>query len=533
MSFLFLYFCIFQTILAQGLKSWDFFKYNNITPPLNKEEDPSFNSDNWGTRYTSPDTENLDMGLCSCDLSNLCDYRCCCDTSCDAKLVEEWRSQKICLNENLRMTQYMCDSSEKDENQRNNRLFVKDQIFNMMCVFYDRSGDMGEFYHDKEGDPETNGKLINNWNKKFFLDDSGSEEDKSYSYKKVIKGNIINKSNETDVPILVYGPDSSGNCVKNKVLKFMEKIDTTCKINEPLEGYVIEIYQSPNKKEEPIRFSFLDNSTTSGIFNYKFKYNKKSEGDETVITLSTIERNKKDNDFFKTIIEWENEEKTDDSILTKTSAKGYLQGSPLTFKIGEKVYKGTLFNGDNNGECGEEGTDSESKIYINFQNSLVYSCYTSNTSSSSIAKNLTNESNKISIGKKKLVNNEWLEVRYPKEGEVSEGSDGRNGDLNIVLEIITTKSGLSGREDLVIEDAKIKYSWSDKKFNKSIVRFQVKFAEVTYDMFENTDDKITSIKKLPSSLFKTTNGGGEYLRKNKNSFSFIFLLLNIINCLFL
>lgn len=94
-----------------------------------------------------------DQGSCMCDLTlNLCDYGCCCDELCTRELVNNWRGNGECIDPvDQRIEKYKCKNERDtyDYNKKKGGLTFKDQIDNLLCVRFDNSKEMGEFYDTK------------------------------------------------------------------------------------------------------------------------------------------------------------------------------------------------------------------------------------------------------------------------------------------------------------------------------------------------------------------------------------------------
>ena len=63
-----------------------------ITPDI-KDEDYA----NWSSRETTKLSTEKDMGQCTCDLTNRCDLRCCCDKDCSEEIIKNWEDEGNCL----------------------------------------------------------------------------------------------------------------------------------------------------------------------------------------------------------------------------------------------------------------------------------------------------------------------------------------------------------------------------------------------------------------------------------------------------
>ena len=150
-------------------------------PPINETEDSE--------KIVNPEG-HLDIGRCSCDLSNVCNFRCCCDLDCNETIREKWKKNYECLNVDYKYYNYENNCGVKISQYKK-----YDQFFNLMCIHRDNSPDMGEFYGDLEDEKEGNDKKEKEdvWGKKYKGE---YNETKSEGYG------------------ILYESDSNGNCVK-------------------------------------------------------------------------------------------------------------------------------------------------------------------------------------------------------------------------------------------------------------------------------------------------------------------------------
>ena len=102
-----------------------------------------------------------DLGQCACDLSKFCDYKCDCATYDDGKKCVESYEYKD------RMDVYLCKSRKEafEYNKKNASINLKDHIHSLMCVQFDKTVDLGEFYKKDPEEPDT---LAREWVNQFF-----------------------------------------------------------------------------------------------------------------------------------------------------------------------------------------------------------------------------------------------------------------------------------------------------------------------------------------------------------------------------
>ena len=108
------------------------------------------------------DTEQTNS--CTCDLTNHCDYKCCCNNDCEKTQLTEWRENDIYLNYHKSIIEDFKCKSRKNNLKYNNEkagLTVNDHIYNIMCIQFVRSGEIRNSY------PKTEDKV--NKDKKIFL----------------------------------------------------------------------------------------------------------------------------------------------------------------------------------------------------------------------------------------------------------------------------------------------------------------------------------------------------------------------------
>ena len=132
-----------------------------------------------------------DLGQCQCDLSKFCDYNCPCDTYDNGKKCDE-------SYENIdRMEEYKCKSRKEtfEYNKKNATIKLKDHIHSLMCVQFDRTKDLGEFYKKEPLEADT---LAKEWVSQFFP----------------------SLNDQNDDIMTIYKPDSNGYCMNSKRKKF-------------------------------------------------------------------------------------------------------------------------------------------------------------------------------------------------------------------------------------------------------------------------------------------------------------------------
>ncbi len=324
-----------------------------------------------------------DLGQCACDLSKFCDYKCDCATYDDGKKCVESYEYKD------RMDEYLCKSRKRafEYNKDKAGINLKDHIHSLMCVQFDKTVDLGEFYKKDPEEPDT---LAREWVSQFFPN------------KEIKKG-----ENE------IYKPDSNGYCVKTSIDEIKNN-EYSCIYNKNSIDFVEEgeSYGSGTNYNE-VKVNVATNKST---------------------ILKSIEKLNIVN--FKIL--W-------DTKKTKNILPiGYSQGNPISIKIGNDIYKEYYFPIiDNQGDCIKYKNNEDYTINfktILFKNDAIYACKTSDIATSYIYEYLCNKdiyicSNPNCYDSKKIV--------CPTLS--------KNTGVNFKLNIYTSKKGkqLSQYEEII------------------------------------------------------------------------------------
>ena len=383
-----------------------------------------------------------DLGQCTCDLSNLCDYNCPCDKDCDTSY--EYKE---------RMDEFRCKkkSDTFEYNKKKAGIKIKDHIFNLMCIQYDNSGDMGEFYKET---PEDEDKKAKEWEDNFFKNDIKEEINKTYLYK----------------------PDSNGYCINSSFFE-TKNHEYSC-----LKG-------DKNLNESFSKDEYKSYGNGTNIISIK-KYNKTKETIEGELLMSN---NKAGIIYFKSL--WINETENNNK------PNGYMQGSPLSVKIGNDEYNQYFFPIiDGEGYCINESNinNTISMKTFSFKNNALYSCKLgSNLRETIIYKSLCGGAEICSTPQ---CNNDLYKLNC---------SDASNKtDVNIQLNIYTSKNGkeYSPYEEII----GFKLYINEDSYKDRLI-FKIKFIDVSHSSYINTKNKkITSLINLPDDVMKA-------LSEKKNS----------------
>ena len=155
------FFCLYLII---QIKSSDFKEdyYKNKAKMCQEDED----------KETTEYTTELDFALCPCNLHRrLCDYNCCCDPCCD-----EEDENNFSITCDIRQVvsvhdKFKCQNRANIYHYQDHNALIEshDQVFSLMCIKYDRSKDMGEFYVEYK-DNNNFDSLINDYFREHYTD---------------------------------------------------------------------------------------------------------------------------------------------------------------------------------------------------------------------------------------------------------------------------------------------------------------------------------------------------------------------------
>ena len=228
-----------------------------ITPNI---EDGDY--ENWSSRETTKLSTEKDMGQCTCDLTNRCDLRCCCDKDCSEEIIKNWEDEGNCLKtkKDFLFEDYFCKSRNDSYNYNKNKagITVNDHIFNLMCIYFDNTKDMGEFYLDEDYKVEVQ-TLKEDWTKDFLKENQENKE---------IKEGEVYKYGES-LSFTLYKPDSNGNCIKVQKVDFLKPFHSSC--IPPNTGFQENNKGKIDLVKTPIEFGISSKSIKEAtyIFNYK------------------------------------------------------------------------------------------------------------------------------------------------------------------------------------------------------------------------------------------------------------------------
>ena len=437
-------------------------------------------ADTSGEQLQGPNNYNS----CPCDLSSYCDYRCCCDEKCDAK---DWRQQGICLNKEKKNynSEFLCTDDKKllfKYNSLKAGITIKDHIFNIMCMKYDRTKSMFKFYDISFSTAQNKlESLYSKWK------DSLTAHDES-------KDNLV----YIETGFSIYKPDSNGNCIKTQHIYYFKPIETICYGNSK----EIKNEISKNKK---CKLKENDTGNLNEVqYIIYYNYTNSTTSDNFICYYIPLSSETEEDRPIKFKVKWINIASKNPKL---SGVGGYLQGMPVLIKINGtfRFENGFYVHGaDKNGKCGGTLKNPTDPV-ISFKKDLIYSCWTDNTEyvlpilnfkSISIAK----------YGDKKInEDDEWIDINESDYNEAKNNISnclGKEKGINIFLGIITSKKGYKNSQKMYIENATINSVCNEKVRN--VISFFVRFSEISYKLYENKiNGKFSSFASLPHSLIQS------------------------------
>lgn len=472
-------FFIFTYILLNfdfSLSQEDKFYYfgERITPK--KEEGKS----SWANKETTKFSKTLDMGPCTCDLTNHCDYRCCCDPDCNGdEIVKVWKRKGICLNKNNnRMEKFKCDSRKNSFNFNKNEagISIKDHIFNIMCIERDNNKDMGKFYLEEFNNNQVK-EAKEKWLKDFFEHPESPESEERYEY-----GDLINNN------INVFKSDSNGNCIRAKIY-FLKPFESSC------------IYES--EKELPQEGDQYGNGLITEI-SYVLQYQKNEDSTYSIIrNPPKIMRMNNTQKLVKFKVIWQDLSYDPYKI---PSTYGYLQGNPIKVAEvdGNNIYYYSngfvLPSSNSHSKCISSSNINESINFntILFKKDLMFSCRYDNLDDINIY-NQCKKHLKIAPSADSSLSdfNSWIDLNSVCLDELD------RQDIEIKLIILTSKEGKENEPYEYIKYARFFISNTANNNTSPTISFKVKFIDFSYSSIENSKNKkITSLIPLSKNIIE-------------------------------
>jgi len=423
-----------------------------------------------------------DFGPCTCDLHRgLCDFDCCCDDDCDDDQKERFTFD--CENDyhpkhindkfkcqNLKKTYEFYKNRSHEKNvysYHNNEDLNKyhDHIFGLMCMKYDRTGDIGEFYKEFEGDDtkksneldEYHNNYLNIFNKTIDADIAAFRRDND-----IIKVNMGMVYKNVKTGINIYQSDAFGNCIKTLEINYLQPIENVeCGMNvnekNKQENYTdnftnVEcdnnsyyiLYNNRIEKNETCNSDILQNLLMNQsliIKEFFITIYYEEIDDEGYINFTTKETSIKSlfmhiplgeikrvkQKFNVRFIKYQSDSGQYDNT-TKVGIPGYLINKPILFKINNKIYERIQIQGadPDDGRCLLSGLQNNivniNDPFILFKVDTIYTC------KASISTNDINNNNNFNLNYK-IFNNfkEEDNIEYGKYGFI-ETKIGNNED---------------------------------------------------------------------------------------------------------
>lgn len=395
------------------------------------------------------DPDQKDLGQCTCNLTAICDYNCPCDEACTSEDKEKFNTKEIDVSKynKDRMEDFKCKSLEEvfDYNKNKAGINVKDHIFNLMCIHFDRSGDLGEFYLSEPKEGEATNKA-RDWVNHFFQTESNLGTDQREIFK----------------------PDSNGYCIKS-IVSESKTNEYSCIATE------INVTQLNSR-----------NVNVNKYGNGNYNASVKIKGDSIDVLETNFNSNIKN---FKILSRTENENQNGRPM-------GYIQGSPIKIRLNNDLYDQYYFPIiNNNGQCARINEDNNNfnMKTILFKNNAIYSCILGNN-------------NYMDTEIYNLLCNSIMTIcRSPNDCNSQQIScpnitNMNSVGINIQLDIYISKEGKEYNPHEIINNSTITLT----PYNEQVLMFKVKFIDVSYSSYINTKNgKITSLIPLSDNLIKS------------------------------
>ena len=387
-----------------------------------------------------------DMANCTCDLSSLCDYNCPCDPKCTEEDKKKFNiNEKDTLNYGKdRLADFKCENKKDKYKYNKNKagMTVKDHLFSLLCIHFDRSGDLGEFYLENPNN-ENSQNIQNEWINKFFTTYENSE-DNSFNY---------------------YKPDSNGNCIKSNFSKF-KNYQISCISNTSTlfdqQGYTINNYGT----------NYIGTNQDS-TQNKKqiFYYNSETRNSDFKVTWGINNENQNQN-----------------------RPKGYIQGGPIKIKLDDNTQYDQYYLPiiDINGNCITDNiNDTVSIKPILFKANTTYSCIYDNSNN-----NINNTFIYQFLYKRNRLCHSPIDcenIKYDCSPPTLTG----NQNTIFTLNIYTSKEGKEHEPYEIIKGYKCYATESNSNENQKILTLKINFIDISSSSYYNTKNgKITSLNPL-------------------------------------
>ena len=546
---------------------------------------------------TNQETSDYNVGkdFGPCDLHRgLCDFDCCCDEDCNDD--QKKRFTFDCYNDyhpkhindkfkcqNLKKTyEYYKNRSHENNvySYHNNEDLNKyhDHIFGLMCMKYDRTGDIGEFYKEFEGDDKKKKDKLDEYHKNyinFFNKDIDSDILEAKQNNDIKKINELKAYKKLSSDILLYQSDSFGNCIKTlkiNYLKPVENIECGMISNLIREQNEYIINEFLNNYECIKCFIFSDNNkilNTNSINHIELKEKLNSNYAIKEFHI-TVEFKLNDNDnyeinkfFIKSlIVDSSNKNRIKQKFSVnfindfgnykyQSGLPGYLINKPVLFKSNDDVFIGIQIQGadPNDGKCLKKGSSilNINDPYILFKVDTIYTCKLENVNMNTefeiedykIFNNINenDEVGKYGFTSTDIYNNVYIKInkeinennnKEKCENFISNSKNYKCLPITQFFEIIVSKFGRKGSSQEYIYDIRLFTKYEPIEFDfqfpyndyKDIeLKFIVKFISINEGQFERNFENgnyITSLIPLPEDVKRNDNDDSNNNNNNNN-----------------
>ena len=443
----------------------------------------------WKNKETNIFSQSKEMATCTCDLTSHCDIYCCCDEKCSDDDIKEWKEKSLCLNNNKKWVEdYMCKNGEETFNYNKEKagINIKDQIFNIMCIRYDRSSDMVNYYleYDEERDGPKIKTLQEEWKEKFIGPTTSRRlEGENYKYGQKINGDLI-----------LYKADSNGNCIKADSY-FLIPFESSCIPNKEIKDKIdTEVNNLENKYNEGNNRKIFE---ITNIITYK-------SGNSITVNKKVL-YTESSSDIIKFKVQWTKDKGNENP--TKNFPPGYLQGNPIKIRTDSTYNYGYYFHiYDSKGNCIKDNTeDSIAPIKFLFKNDMFISCKSDNPEETVIYKIYTSLINERIDERLKFYSapNTTDYIKIIDKTVPNSVSNLKSKNIKINLIFLTTQKGKENSPYDIIQNVYIKVESEEVEESNKIISLNVKFVDFSFSSIENSkNNKITNSISLPQELLE-------------------------------
>ena len=456
---------------------------------------PDENKNDWKDKETNIFSQSKEMATCTCDLTSHCDIYCCCDEKCSDDDIKEWKEKSLCLNNNKKWVEdYMCKNGEETFNYNKEKagINIKDQIFNIMCIRYDRSSDMVNYYleYDEERDRPKINTLQEEWIEKFIGSTTTTRRLQNEKLKYGQK--IIGKN------LMLYKTDSNGNCIKADFY-FLIPFESSCNLDK-----IIEISQIIADEHQ----EYGDTSKQISEITYIIEYSSNGIQNIMAKVLHTIVNSKQ----IKFKVQWKN----NDAKQVRKIPPGYLMGNPIKISIKDDsdnkdytynygyyfhIYKLSTELGN---ECVKDTNDDKQNsiapITILFKNDMFISCKCSGNPTETVIYKIYTKLKDESLKFYSAPNaTDYIIITDKTNDKFESNLNNKNIKMNLIF--LTTQKGKENSPYDIIQKGYIKMEnevSSEKKISLNVL-----FVDFSFSSIENSKNNITTNSiPLPEKLIE-------------------------------